>query len=154
MWIAAASSVKAPERISIARYQPGFVLADVGERPKAVHLQLEDEVRALASRACTVCSIRIEIANNSPGTREAVLYAFGRPSSPHPLTGIKAGEVNALALLLALWRDKRGQDLIEYALMASFGAVAAGATMPSVASSISTVFSQISSVMAVAASQS
>jgi len=55
-----------------------------------------------------------------------------------------------------LWRlralkDTRGQDLIEYALMAGFVAVAAGALMPSVASSISTVFSKISSVMSDAA---
>jgi Flp pilus assembly pilin Flp len=53
-----------------------------------------------------------------------------------------------------IWHDERGQDLIEYALMAGFVAVAAGAIMPNVASSISTVFSQISSVMTAAASQS
>jgi Flp pilus assembly pilin Flp len=52
------------------------------------------------------------------------------------------------------WKDKRGQDMIEYALMAGFVAVAAGAIMPGVASSISTIFSSISSVMTVAASQS
>jgi pilus assembly protein Flp/PilA len=52
------------------------------------------------------------------------------------------------------WKDKRGQDLIEYALMAGFVAVAAGAIMPNVASSISTIFSEISSVMTGAASQS
>ena len=45
----------------------------------------------------------------------------------------------------------KGQDLIEYALMAGFVAVAAGALMPSIASSISTVFSKISSVMTDAA---
>jgi pilus assembly protein Flp/PilA len=59
--------------------------------------------------------------------------------------------VNALA---RLWKDRRGQDLIEYALMAGFVAVAAGAIMPSVATSISTIFSQISSVLSAAASQS
>lgn len=53
-----------------------------------------------------------------------------------------------------LAKDRRGQDLIEYALMAGFVAVAAGAVMPSVATSISTIFSQVSSVMAAAASQS
>ena len=53
-----------------------------------------------------------------------------------------------------LAKDLRGQDLIEYALMAGFVAVAAGAVMPSVATSISTIFSQISSVMSAAASQS
>jgi pilus assembly protein Flp/PilA len=54
-------------------------------------------------------------------------------------------------IALKLWKDKKGQDLIEYALMAGFVAVAAGALMPSIASSISTVFSKISSVMASAA---
>ena len=50
--------------------------------------------------------------------------------------------------------DKRGQDLIEYALMAGFVAVAAGAIMPGVADSISTIFSKVSSVLSVASSQS
>jgi pilus assembly protein Flp/PilA len=52
---------------------------------------------------------------------------------------------------LRIWRDTEGQDLIEYALMAGFVAVAAGALMPGVASSISTVFSKVSSVMTAAA---
>ena len=51
------------------------------------------------------------------------------------------------------WINKRGQDLIEYALMAGFVAVAAGAIMPNVASSISTIFSQVASVMTGAAAQ-
>ena len=51
------------------------------------------------------------------------------------------------------WKDKRGQDLIEYALMAGFVAVAAGAIMPNIASSISTIFSEVASVMTGAASQ-
>ncbi len=58
-----------------------------------------------------------------------------------------------LILKLAVWKDKRGQDLIEYALMAGFVAVAAGAIMPGVASSISQIFSKIASVMTGAASQ-
>jgi pilus assembly protein Flp/PilA len=60
----------------------------------------------------------------------------------------------ALLFLMRAWRDRRGQDLIEYALMAGFVAVAAGAIMPSVASSISVIFSQISSVMSAASTQS
>jgi pilus assembly protein Flp/PilA len=56
--------------------------------------------------------------------------------------------------LVKLAKGTRGQDLIEYALMAGFVAVAAGAVMPTVSSSISTIFSQVSSVMAAAASQS
>lgn len=55
---------------------------------------------------------------------------------------------------LKIWKDIRGQDLIEYALMAGFVAVAAGAIMPGVASSISTIFSKVTSVMTAAASQS
>jgi pilus assembly protein Flp/PilA len=51
------------------------------------------------------------------------------------------------------WKDKSGQDLIEYALMAGFVAVAAGAIMPNIASSISTIFSEVASVMTGAASQ-
>jgi Flp pilus assembly pilin Flp len=53
---------------------------------------------------------------------------------------------------LWIWQDERGQDLIEYALMAGFVAVAAGAIMPGVSSSISKIFSRVSSVMAAAAS--
>ena len=57
----------------------------------------------------------------------------------------------ALNLLMQVWRNRRGQDLIEYALMAGFVAVAAGAIMPGVSSSISAIFSQVSSVMTAAA---
>ena len=60
----------------------------------------------------------------------------------------------AQASLMKLARDTRGQDLIEYALMVGFVAVAAGAFMPNVAGSISSIFSQIASVLATAASQS
>jgi pilus assembly protein Flp/PilA len=58
-----------------------------------------------------------------------------------------------LILKLKVWKDTRGQDLIEYALMAGFVAVAAGAIMPGVASSISTIFSKISSVLTSASAQ-
>lgn len=59
-----------------------------------------------------------------------------------------------LNALRALARDQRGQDMIEYALLAGFVALAAGAIMPGVATSISTIFSQIGSVLATASSQS
>jgi len=62
--------------------------------------------------------------------------------------------LNLFLLRLRIWKDTRGQDLIEYALMAGFVAVAAGAIMPNVASSISTIFSQVSSVLSAASSQS
>lgn len=56
-------------------------------------------------------------------------------------------EMKNLILRLQIWKDTRGQDLIEYALMAGFVAVAAGAIMPGVSSSISVVFSKVGSVM-------
>lgn len=55
---------------------------------------------------------------------------------------------------LRLGKDTRGQDLIEYALLAGFVAVAAGATFPPVADNISTIFSKITSVLTAAGSQS
>jgi pilus assembly protein Flp/PilA len=58
-----------------------------------------------------------------------------------------------LILKLRLFKGTRGQDLIEYALMAGFVAVAAGALMPSVASSFSTIFSKVISVLTVASTQ-
>ena len=56
-----------------------------------------------------------------------------------------------MILKLKIWKDQNGQDLIEYALMAGFVAVAAGAIMPNVARSISTIFSKVASVMSAAA---
>jgi len=53
--------------------------------------------------------------------------------------------------LVGLARNIEGQDLIEYAMMAGFVAVAAAAVMPTVSTSISTVFSKIKSVMTAAA---
>jgi len=60
-------------------------------------------------------------------------------------------KVMNLVWALRIWKDTRGQDLIEYALMAGFVAVAAGAIMPGVASSISTIFSKVATTMSTAA---
>jgi len=60
--------------------------------------------------------------------------------------------LNHLIVRLAVWKDKHGQDLIEYALMAGFVAVAAGAIMPGVSTSISKIFSKVGSVMTAAGS--
>ncbi len=48
-------------------------------------------------------------------------------------------------------RNTRGQDLIEYALMAGFVAVAAGAIMPGVANSIMIIFQNVGTVLTCAA---
>jgi pilus assembly protein Flp/PilA len=61
--------------------------------------------------------------------------------------------VTNLVWKLRIWKDTRGQDLMEYALMAGFVAVAAGAIMPGVATSIGTIFSKISNAMSNAATQ-
>jgi pilus assembly protein Flp/PilA len=56
-----------------------------------------------------------------------------------------------VAVRLQIWKDRRGQDLIEYALMAGFVAVAAGAIMPGVAESINTIFTKVNSILTEAA---
>ncbi len=62
-------------------------------------------------------------------------------------------KIQDLVWKMRIWKDTRGQDLIEYALMAGFVAVAAGAILPGVAGSISTIFSKISSILSSAANQ-
>ena len=61
---------------------------------------------------------------------------------------------NLIAMIQAarIWKEDRAQDLIEYALMAGFVAVAAGAIMPGVASQISDIFSKVSSALTAAGS--
>ncbi len=54
-------------------------------------------------------------------------------------------------LMGRFWKETEGQDLIEYALMAGFVALAAAALMPSVTQSISTIFSKIESLLGAAA---
>ncbi|MBN9660126.1 MAG: Flp family type IVb pilin [Acidobacteria bacterium] len=58
-----------------------------------------------------------------------------------------------IVLRLRVWKDTRGQDLIEYALMAGFVAVAAGAIVPGVADSIKTIFGKVNNVMTSSSSQ-
>jgi pilus assembly protein Flp/PilA len=68
-----------------------------------------------------------------------------------PILGARA--MKKLILRLQIVANTSGQDLIEYALMAGFVAVAAGAVMPGIASSISTIFSKVGSVLKVASTQ-
>jgi Flp pilus assembly pilin Flp len=58
-----------------------------------------------------------------------------------------------MILKLKSLKDTRGQDLIQYALLAGFVVVTAGAVMPGVAGSISTVFTQVASAMTAASTQ-
>jgi pilus assembly protein Flp/PilA len=61
-------------------------------------------------------------------------------------------EMNKLFTLVAkIVREEHGQDLVEYALLAGFIAVAAGALLPGISTSISTIFSRMASVLSNAA---
>ena len=58
----------------------------------------------------------------------------------------------------ALWirinsfiNDEKAQDMVEYALLAGFIAVAAGAVLPGISASISTIFSKMTSLTSQAA---
>ena len=55
--------------------------------------------------------------------------------------------------LSKLRRDERAQDMIEYALLAGFIAVAAGALLPGIADGISIIFSKVGSLINNAAAQ-
>ena len=59
----------------------------------------------------------------------------------------------ALIFRFQLWRDTHGQDLVEYALIAALVAVAAGATIPPVTASFSTIFSRVGSHLKIASTQ-
>jgi Flp pilus assembly pilin Flp len=45
----------------------------------------------------------------------------------------------------ALWRNCQGQDMIEYALLAGFIAVAVGAVAPGMANSMTLIYSRLAS---------
>ena len=60
--------------------------------------------------------------------------------------------INALLLRLRnLVDETEGQDMVEYALLAGFVAVAAGALLPAISTSVSTIFSRMGSVLTAAA---
>ena len=52
-----------------------------------------------------------------------------------------------------LINDEKAQDMVEYALLAGFIAVAAGATLPGIATSISQIFSKMASLTTVASTK-
>ena len=51
---------------------------------------------------------------------------------------------------LRIWKETKGQDMIEYALMAGFLAVAAAVFMPTFTASIAGVFTRIGVTLAAA----
>ena len=57
------------------------------------------------------------------------------------------------SFLRRLARDERGQDMVEYVLLAGFIAVAAGALLPGISADISIIFSKMASIVGNAALQ-
>lgn len=57
-------------------------------------------------------------------------------------------------LKLKIWKDTRGQDLTEYALMAGFLVTVAGALSPAIAGQVSTVFSHVGNSLSLAGGNS
>jgi pilus assembly protein Flp/PilA len=57
------------------------------------------------------------------------------------------GKISMKAFCKRFWQDTQGQDLVEYALAAGMVAVAAVAAMPSLSTTIDTVFTKISSII-------
>jgi pilus assembly protein Flp/PilA len=61
---------------------------------------------------------------------------------------LRRKRMNVLAnIFVSIGRDERGQDLIEYALLAGFVAVAVGATFPPIGNLIASMFSRVGSVL-------
>lgn len=56
-------------------------------------------------------------------------------------------KLNSLIWKLRIAKDTRGQDLIEYALMVGFIAVAAGAVVPGIVTNIRAIFTAIESAL-------
>ncbi len=57
------------------------------------------------------------------------------------------------SFFLRLVRDEEAQDMVEYALLAGFIAVAAGALLPGISNNISLIFSKMASLVGNAAAQ-
>ncbi len=59
-------------------------------------------------------------------------------------------KLNDIVCQFKIWNDSRGQDLIEYALMAAFVATAAAAITPQMMVGVSQMFSRVGSVLGLA----
>lgn len=55
--------------------------------------------------------------------------------------------MNKRMYLRRFWKDERGQDFIEYALIVGLVVVAAGMAMPNLGGSLSTIYSKVNSAL-------
>ena len=60
---------------------------------------------------------------------------------------LRIGKINLWAIRCQILWDQRGQDLVEYALMGGCVATVAGAPMPEVAGTFTTVLRQVAEIM-------
>jgi hypothetical protein len=51
------------------------------------------------------------------------------------------------AFSLRIWRDRHGQDLIDYAMIAGFLAVVSGMFLPNVSKDVSRVYSELTRML-------
>jgi Flp pilus assembly pilin Flp len=89
-------------------------------------------------------------------TTYGILLLDDRPDNKEHSGGGKGEGRNmtkVYVFLMNLAGDRRGQDMVEYALLAGFVAVAAGAILPNVANSLNIIFSKMASVTSVAATK-
>ena len=61
-------------------------------------------------------------------------------------------KVIQVAINCRIWKDRRGQDSVEYALMAGFVAVTAAALLPDITNGLTWILSKVNSLMIDAAS--
>jgi Flp pilus assembly pilin Flp len=64
----------------------------------------------------------------------------------------KMNSVFSQLAAIRLLKDRSAQDLIEYAIMAGFVAVAAGAVLPGITAKIATIFTTVASALSAAGS--
>ena len=101
-------------------------------------------VLAVHSRnRCTDPNIVLSVRNQTRTDKQHVLLNY-----------IYLGEKHMLKiqqLIVRLVKDRKGQDMVEYALMCGFITVAAGAAFPPVGEQISEIFSKLNSCLEAAA---
>ncbi len=84
------------------------------------------------------------------GTRNTKRF---RNLFPHPQSFEEKSMNKLYSFIVRLSQDERAQDMVEYSLLAGFIAVAAGAVLPVISSSISQIFSKMASITNAAAAK-
>jgi len=107
----------------------------------------------LTSYGTVIAWCGLKLMMNRYATREAIRLDESVATDGVAVPG-KSRAKRYREALLGLAYDCEGQDFVEYALMAGFVAVMAGAVNPAVFQSVGTLFSGITSSLTVAGTQS